>query len=146
VRLAAGGPISWYSSKQPIIIPLFTEAEYVGLVTGARNVLSLSNLLLEFGYRRNDRIPFKILGDNANPLNTADNTGAIRSIKHLELRWRWLQQETAAQRIKLEYVPGEEHPAGGLTKSLTKPKHEHFIELLGYRTNPARGCVTNNPG
>ena len=124
--LAARGPISWYSSKQPIITLSSMEAEYMGLVTAARNVLSLSNLLLELGYHGNDRIPFKILGDNVNSLNAADNTGAIRSIKRLELRWRWLQQETAAQRIKPEYVPGEENPADGPTKSLTKAKHDQI--------------------
>jgi hypothetical protein len=134
VCFAAGGPIAWYSSKQPIITLSSTEAEYVGLVTAARSVLSMSNLLVELGYYGNDRIPFQICGDNINALNAADNSGAIRSIKHLELRWRWLQQETAANRIKLEYVPGQEHPADGLTKSLTKPKHEQFVKLLGFRT------------
>ena len=138
VCFAAGGPIAWYSSKQPIITLSSTEAEYVGLVTAARSVLSMSNLLLELGYHGKDRIPFRICGDNLNALNAADNSGAIRSIKHLELRWRWLQQETAANRIKLEYVSGQEHPADGLTKSLTKPKHEQFVKLLGFRT---RGCV-----
>jgi hypothetical protein len=134
VCFAAGGPIAWYSSKQPIITLSSTEAEYVGLVTAARSVLSMSNLLLELGYHGKDRIPFRICGDNLNALNAADNSGAIRSIKHLELRWRWLQQETAANRIKLEYVSGQEHPADGLTKSLTKPKHEQFVKLLGFRT------------
>jgi hypothetical protein len=134
VCFAAGGPIAWYSSKQPIITLSSTEAEYVGLVTAARSVLSMSNLLLELGYHEKDRIPFRICGDNINALNAADNSGAIRSIKHLELRWRWLQQETAANRIKLEYVSGQEHPADGLTKSLTKPKHEEFVKLLGFRT------------
>ena len=104
VCLAASSPISWYSTKQPIITLLSTKAEYVRLVTAARSVLSMSNLLLELGYHGKDRIPFQVLGDNVNALNAADNSGAIRSIKHLELRWRWLQQETTANRIKLEYV------------------------------------------
>jgi hypothetical protein len=134
VCFAASGPIAWYSSKQPIITLSSTEAEYVGLVTAARSVLSMSNLLVELGYHGNDRIPFQICGDNINALNAADNSGAIRSIKHLELRWRWLQQETAANRIKLEYVSGQELPADGLTKSLTKPKHDQFVKLLGFRT------------
>jgi hypothetical protein len=89
---------------------------------------------VELGYHRKDRIPFRICGDNINALNTANNTRAIRSIKHLKLRWRWLQQETAANRIKLEYVLGQEHLADGLTKSLTKPKHKQFVKLLGFRT------------
>jgi len=35
VCFAAGGPIAWYSSKQPIITLSSIEAEYVGLVTAA---------------------------------------------------------------------------------------------------------------
>src|SRR5436305_3446001 len=106
VCLVASGPISWYLVKQPIIILSSIEVEYIGLVTTTRSVLSISNLLLELGYHGKDRIPFRVLGDNTNALGAVDNSGAIRSIKHLELRWRWLQQETAANRIKLEYIPG----------------------------------------
>ena len=133
VCLAAGGPISWYSTKQPIITLSSTEAKYVGLVIAARSVLSINNLLLELGYYRKDRILFQVLGDNVNALNAVDNSGAIRSIKHLELCWRWLQQETVANRIKLEHIPGQEYPADGLTKSLTKPKHEQFVRLLEFK-------------
>jgi len=86
VCLVASGPISWYSTKQPIITLSSTEAKYVGLVIAARSVLSISNLLLELGYHRKDRILFQVLGDNVNALNATDNSGAIRSIKHLELQ------------------------------------------------------------
>ena len=106
VCLVASGPISWYLAKQPIITLSSTKVEYIGLVTVARSVLSISNLLLELGYHGKDKIPFRVLGDNTNALGAADNSGAIRSIKHLELRWRWLQQETAANKIKLEYILG----------------------------------------
>jgi hypothetical protein len=54
VCFAAGGPIAWYSAKQPIITLSSTKAEYVGLVTAARSVLSMSNLLVELGYHRKD--------------------------------------------------------------------------------------------
>jgi len=138
VCFAASSLIAWYSSKQPIITLSSIEAQYVGLVTAAWSVLSMSNLLLELDYHGNDRIPFQICGDNINALNAADNLGAMRSIKHLEHRRRRLQQETVTNRIKLEYVSGQEHPADGLTKSLTKPKHELFVKLLGFRT---WGCI-----
>jgi hypothetical protein len=86
VCLAANGPISWYSAKQPIIILLSMEAEYIRLVTAAQSVLSISNLLLELGYHGKDRISFRVLGDNINALGAADNSGAIWSIKYLELQ------------------------------------------------------------
>ena len=54
VCFAAGGPIAWYSSKQPIITLSSTEAKYVELVTAARSVLSISNLFVELGYYRNN--------------------------------------------------------------------------------------------
>ena len=86
VCLAASGPISWYLAKQPIITLSFTEAEYIRLVTATRSVLSISNLLLELRYHVKNRIPFRVLEDNINALGAADNSEAIRSIKHLELR------------------------------------------------------------
>ena len=88
VCLVAGGLISWYSAKQPIITLSSTKAEYIRLVTVARSVLSISNLLLELGYHGKDRIPFRVLGDNTNALGATDNSRAIWSIKHLELQWR----------------------------------------------------------
>src|SRR5436305_8274808 len=107
VCLVAGGPISWYLAKQPIITLSSIEVEYIGLVTATRSVLSISNLLLELGYHKKDKILFRVLGDNTNTLGATDNSRAIRSIKHLELQWRWLQQETIANKIKLEYIPGQ---------------------------------------
>ena len=72
VCFAASSLIAWYSSKQPIITLSSIEAQYVGLVTAAWSVLSMSNLLLELDYHGNDRIPFQICGDNINALNAAD--------------------------------------------------------------------------
>ena len=86
VCLVASGPISWYLAKQPIITLSSTKAEYIRLVTAARSVLSISNLLLELEYHRKDKIPFRVLGDNTNALGAVDNSRAIRSIKHLELQ------------------------------------------------------------
>ena len=84
--LVASSPILWYLAKQLIIILSSTKAKYIRLVIAIQSILSVSNLLLELGYHRKDRIPFRVLGDNINALGTADNSRAIRSIKHLELR------------------------------------------------------------
>ena len=96
-------------------------------------MLSISNLFVELGYYRNNWILFQICSNNINTLNTSNNSETIYLIKYLELRWRWLQQETATNRIKLEYVSEQEHSADSFTKSLTKSKYKQFVKLLEFR-------------
>ncbi len=86
VCLVASSPILWYLAKQLIIILSSTKAKYIRLVIAIQSILSVSNLLLELGYHRKDKILFQVLGDNINTFGTIDNSRVIWSIKYLELQ------------------------------------------------------------
>jgi len=62
----AGGPIHWFSKKQENVTLSATEAEYMAMTRGTKDVLWLRELLNEYGYPESGPTPFYV-----------DNTGAV---------------------------------------------------------------------
>jgi hypothetical protein len=52
-------------------------------------------------------------------------------LRHIDVHQLWLRQEVLAGRIHLNWVPTADMPADGLTKALTRQKHEAFVQQLG---------------
>jgi len=54
-------------------------------------------------------------------------------LRHVDIHQFWIRQEVQNGKFVVQWVPTGEMPADGLTKSLTKQKHESFVEMLGLR-------------
>ena len=64
-------------------------------------------------------------------LLTKDALNFIMKLKHVNIHNHWLRQEVRTGKIGIFWVPTTEMPADGLTKPLSRQKHEAFIRLLG---------------
>ena len=60
----------------------------------------------------------------------ADTPKLSTRLRHVDIHRHWLRQEVQNGKIHTKWIPTAEMPADGLTKSLTRQKHERFINLL----------------
>lgn len=123
------GAISWSSRLQSIVALSTTEAEYVGAVSAAQEVLWLRNLLSEFGYDMSS--PSTLYIDNLSALSVAKNPEHHGRMKHLDLRFYWLRDEVAKGKLKMVHLRTSDMPADILTKSLPRPKVLEMVKMLG---------------
>jgi len=59
-----------------------------------------------------------------NPLNKART-------RTIDIRYKWVIEQTAKGFLNVGHVQGIDMPADGLTKPLQKEKHAEFVRMLG---------------
>ncbi len=53
--------------------------------------------------------------------------------KHINVAYHWIREAVKAKIMQPEYVPTEDNVTDICTKSLMRPKHEKFSQMLGMR-------------
>ena len=53
--------------------------------------------------------------------------------KHIDLQYHFIREAVQDGKIMVSYIPTDENVSDVLTKPLTKPKFQHFVEMLGLR-------------
>ena len=88
------------------------EAEYYAMVDGASRALGLEEAAKELGIKAHG---MELETDASAAKSYASRRGAGR-IRHVEVRWLWLQKAVADGRFKLVKIVGGDNPADVLTK------------------------------
>lgn len=109
--------VIWKSKKQTSISLSSMEAEFVAIAEACKEVMWLRNLFKELN-----------LGIEPKPIVNADNQAAIsyaegqssNKAKHIDLRFKFVQDLTKNKIIKIQYVKREINIADCLTKSYNK--------------------------
>jgi hypothetical protein len=127
----AGAPLFYKSGRQTVVALSSTEAEYIQLSLVAKEANYLMRLLDECGYKGKLR-PLTIREDNkpAIDITKRSSTNDGRT-KHIDLRYRFIQQEIALGNVEVTWISTHEQAADGLTKALDKVKHAEFVKQLG---------------
>ena len=123
--------IKTWSSTQGAVALSVCEAEYYALVEGASRVKGIAAMAKELGIEAEVEV-MDALTDSSSAKSFASRRGAGR-IRHIEVRWLWLQDEVAKGRVKLRKVAGERNPADILTKYLGLTDIKSKLETLGIR-------------
>ncbi|CAG7719483.1 unnamed protein product [Allacma fusca] len=121
--------ISWCSQKQPCVTLSSTEAEYVAVTTGAKEVMWLRSFLKELGHPQ--EYATDILVDNQSAIRITKNPEMHGRTKHIDVRHHFIRDLVTNQEVKLEYVPTQDQLADCLTKPLLKGKLHHNRRQLG---------------
>ncbi|CAG7723393.1 unnamed protein product [Allacma fusca] len=129
--LLNGAIITWSSQKQPCVSLSSTEAEYIALTSGAREVVWLREFLDELGY--NQRGPTTILVDQS-AIRLVMNPEMHARSKHIDVRFHCIRELVSNNQVQVEYVPTDDHFADCLTKSLLKGKLHKNHERLGIKS------------
>ncbi|CAG7731317.1 unnamed protein product, partial [Allacma fusca] len=123
--------VSWSSQKQSCIALSSTEAEYVAVASGAREVVWLRSCLSELGYPQVR--PTLVLVDNQSAIRLVKNPEMHARTKHIDVRYHYIRDQEAKGEVSVQYVPTTDQLADGLTKPLLKSKLEMNRDRLGIR-------------
>ena len=102
------------------------EAEYYAMVTGCAEGLGLQALADDLGWK----VTVQIWTDSSAAKAVAKRRG-LGKLRHVELKWLWVQDMVKEGRVKLRTVRGDENVADHLTKPKTRAEVEWLLEKVG---------------
>jgi hypothetical protein len=126
-----GGPIDWKSNKQRIVTTSTTEAELMALTFAAKELYAWLRLFKQLNFDLGVKPVIQCDNKQTVGLLTKEDPQLTSKLRHIAINTLWLRQEVQAGRLDVRWVPTTEMPADGLTKPLTRQKHEEFIRQLG---------------
>lgn len=129
VVIVAGLPTLWSSKLLSLLTLSTTESEFCNLTPPGKATLFVANFLRELDF--DVEKPLILYTDSMNARHnvlTKTNSGRTR---HIDIRYRWIQEQTEQGNFEILHVPTEKMAADGLTKGLERKKHEDFVKLLG---------------
>ena len=128
--------ISHMSKKQKTIALSTAESETHAAVQATKEAIWLRNLLEELSFKQEQ--PTVIYCDNQAAIALSRNPEYHSRSKHVDIQYHFLRQHVDLQTVDLKFVESDEMAADGLTKSLSRYKHDRFIEFM-------QGKRINNP-
>ena len=126
VVLVGGFLINATSRTQCVISQSSGEAEYIAGTASASEGLYVSELFKSCGFETKLLIHI----DSTLAIGTAIRRGLTR-IRHLDVRFLWLQSVCAEKRLELRKCPGEENCADSNTKAACKASLEFCRSRMG---------------
>ena len=135
----AGGVISCQSKRQSITALSTTEAEFYGLSKAVMESAWLRYIFKELNWSSKDVKSVKIYGDNLPSLDLTENPELHQRTKHISVKYHYIREEATRGVVRFWYCPTTHMKADGLTKPLSGPNHQKFVNQLGLQwVEPAR--------
>jgi hypothetical protein len=131
IYLLAGGPIAWYSKKQPTVSLSTAEAEYSALAAATRHAIwfhyFFEALLLNIPTEESTWI----FSDNQSAISIAYDPQQHARSKHFRIENHFIRECIANNIINVEYCPTNNMVADIFTKALSRAKNEQFCSDIG---------------
>lgn len=125
----AGAPVLWKTKKQTFVALSTTEAEFTNLTPAALSAKWVAKILEECGAPQ--PTPTIIFTDSLNAYLMAMNPLNKARTRTIDIRYKWIIEQTQRKLLRIDHVSGVDMPADGLTKPLAREKHATFVKLLG---------------
>jgi histone deacetylase 1/2 len=113
-----GDPVSWASKKQKVVAQSTCEAELYAEAAAINEAKWLSDLVSEMGFSTSTPV---IFGDNQSTQALSKNGIKSERTKHVAIKYAFIFDEVAHNRIHLQWVPTDQQWADMLTKALSYP-------------------------
>merc|ERR1711873_189879 len=104
------------------------EAEFYAVVDGASRALGMQTAAKELGIVVEDLV-VEVATDSSGVKSFASRRGSGR-IRHIEVKWLWLQSEVAKGRFRMKKVAGTENPADIVTKYKTLREYQEQLSRV----------------
>ena len=102
------------------------EAEYYAMVTGCAEGLGMQSLAEDLGWRMDVRI-----WTDSSAAKAVGTRRGLGKLRHVELKWLWVQDMVKEGRVKLRTVRGDENVADHLSKPKMRAEVEWLPEKVG---------------
>ena len=122
-----------WSSTQATVALSSAEAELYALTKGASQGLGMMTLLSDFGLT----VSVTVHTDASAAIGIVRRAG-IGKLRHLNVRYLWVQDQVKSERLWLEKVAGADNPADIATKHLSADIMRKHLESLGVRVGGGR--------
>ena len=124
------GPIMWFSKKQSVVALSSTEAEYIALCLGSKEIVWLRNILKELKLINEDK-PILIYEDNQATIMMAKSGSSTKRTKHIDIKYHFIKEQINNGVINLQYCETNSMIADLFTKPLQKIKFQELINRSG---------------
>ena len=129
VFLCHCGSISWFNRKQNSTSLSTTEAKFVAGGEAAKEATWIRAFLREMQKRGSEAI--LLFCDNQGAICVANNPELHRKMKHVEPRFRFVQQAQKTGIIDARYVDSQNQKTDIFTKALPVPSYQYLRLKLG---------------
>ena len=134
IFMLCGAAISWQSKKQSVVAMSSCEAEYIALSSCAREAVWLRRLLSDLGEQQD--VPTRIFVDNTSAIALARNPEFHARTKHIQLHYHYIRQAMAEREVDVQHCNTKDQVADGLTKSLSRDRHQVAVQAFGLEPSP----------
>jgi hypothetical protein len=107
-----------------------TEAELLGLSETGKQLQWWQRLLNNLAFTPSHHLTIDCDNERTISLLTSEDVAFETKLRHVDIHHHWLRQEVRAGRIMVRWVATASMVADGLTKLLSRQKHENFVRLL----------------
>ena len=131
--MLGGHCIKTWSTTQATVALSSAEAELYALTKGASQALGLMSLLDDLG----QAVKATLFTDASAAIGIVRRSG-LGKLRHLNVRYLWLQDQVRTGQVSLTKVKGIENPADLVTKNVTAQLVKKHLEELGASTSKGR--------
>ena len=131
IALLDGGPVKSWSNRQSSPALSSGEAEFYAAVKAAAEALGLQSLAADLGWAAD-----VVLHVDSTAAKAIASRAGLGRVRHLEVRFLWLQDAVAKRRIAIRKVRGKSNPADLLTKPLPHPVVAELLRQCGVHFEP----------
>lgn len=124
----AGIAINWVSHLQQVIALSSTEAEYIALVEGSKEIICLQRLLSKLWCKQSG---FPLFCDSNSAIHPAKNSAFHSRTKHIELRYHFIHHVLDEGKLRLHKIDTKLNPEDTLTKVVPREKFKFCRASLG---------------
>ena len=120
---------AWCSTQGALALSS-AEAEYYSLVEGVLRARGLQNIGKEIGMDGTEEsVKLKVMIDSSAAKAFVSKRGSGK-MRHIEVKWLWLQEEVRKGRVEVGKVRGDLNPADLMTKYLNVKEIEQRLASM----------------
>lgn len=129
----AGGAVSWQSRLQKCVALSTTEAEYIAITEGCKEMMWMKKFLQELGQNQESYV---LYCDSQSAIHLSKNSTYHSRSKHIDVRYHWIRDVLENKLLQIEKIHTNDNGADMMTKALSKEKIEFCKEAAGIAATP----------